>query len=45
MCCLVFYLFSAAEFGVCVLSPDTLVEEALNAHIIGEQVGHIHLKQ
>lgn len=34
-------LFSALAHGICVLSADTLVEEALNAHHNGEEVSQI----
>lgn len=34
------YLFFALAHGIHVLSADTLIEEALNAHQKGKKVGH-----
>lgn len=34
-------LFSTLDHGICVLSADTLIEEALNAYHNGEEVSQI----
>ena len=36
----VWCVFSALASGIYVLSADTLIEEALNAHENGEEVSH-----